>query len=408
MEPKIHTYLTSAFRDLDTFSVSDLGTFRKEYREAFWDEMNSQFLPPRLEVVFEQNVYEGMDLGIYLHSYLQLPQLDSQKLVLDIRNTIFSQIEKLGYFEIPEVGTLEKTAGNNLEFFMLSATDNALDDDFFGLEPVRFSKKTEIMLQQSDNPTFMNNQNNPERSVNLSSVGWKTFLLIALIFTLGFFVVDQGPFVIHRSSLNEDMLQVRNIIPPRHNDLLAMNERDETKDGGNTNQIGSEESEPIEEEIEIPEEEAINPENTPIPDTVDDPRDQVRNAETPIQEQPVNSEIARLPKPVEKPINLSILDTANKKQMATRGGEELMPEAPTNYHLIAASFKTIGSAQEYLEEMNENNLDAIILMPPQGSSQTYRISIYRNRDRLKVQNFKDKLEKLGRKSGWIYKELGVK
>ena len=119
------------------------------------------------------------------------------------------------------------------------------------------------------------------------------------------------------------------------------------------------------------------------------------------------SETQRLANPVDKPVNLSVLDTANDDQNTSNQTARLMPQT-INYHLIAASFNTLQSAQNYIENLSEGSLDAIILLPPEGSSQTYRISIYRSKDKNKVESFKTKLEKLGRKSGWIYKELNVK
>ncbi|MCB0836446.1 MAG: hypothetical protein KDD99_07235 [Bacteroidetes bacterium] len=414
MDLKIETYLTGAFRDLNAFSIPGLGTFHKAYKEASFDETHLQFLPPSMEIVFKQHSNEGLDLSNYLTSYLQIHHLEARQIVSDIHLIILSSLEENGYFEIPAVGTLHKTANHNLEFLMFSASENALADEYFGLEPVRFSRKSELMLQQSDNPTYMNNPNNPEKSLNFSSVGWKTFLLVALIFTLGFLIVDQGPFVIHRSSLGKDMLQVRNVEPTRVNgDFMAINRTPVEENAVNKSEE-PEDSELLDGNQRQTEDRSLNAGDTPEPVIVDDPRvaRKAKSEESFDESQMATrggsgSETQRLANPVDKPVNLSVLDTANDDQNTSNQTARLMPQT-INYHLIAASFNTLQSAQNYIDNLSEGSLDAIILLPPEGSSQTYRISIYRSKDKNKVESFKTKLEKLGRKSGWIYKELNVK
>jgi len=77
--------------------------------------------------------------------------------------------------------------------------------------------------------------------------------------------------------------------------------------------------------------------------------------------------------------------------------------SPPAYHLIVSSYTTFESANNYVEVLHQQGLQAYIVFPNPGGS-TYRVSIFGAKDRNLVENFQAQMK--GRISGWIFFQEG--
>lgn len=73
-----------------------------------------------------------------------------------------------------------------------------------------------------------------------------------------------------------------------------------------------------------------------------------------------------------------------------------------DYYLIAGSFHSFESANEALEEFEDQGFQPIILFPAADGKDLYRVSIYQAAKRTEVVQYQALLKGQGRKGGWIY------
>ncbi|MEZ4775572.1 MAG: SPOR domain-containing protein [Bacteroidia bacterium] len=426
MELSVEVYLTSAFRELDAFALPKIGTFRKIRKGAHISDDASLVFPPEVEIEFHPIPDPRLDLTYYLRDHIHIEIHEAERIVQSIYETILRSLKEFGYFEVSKIGMLKEDQEHILKFFTYHSKDNVLADDFFGLTPVRFSQNNQLVLHQGENPTYMKNDYSAEKTMNFSTVGWKTFLLIALIFTLGFLVINQGPFIKHRSSIGNGALAIRPLEPPRssfHRNLLSENGDDslaltfpdgtladaetEVLDGGSPASTQTESQPAIDQPLASQQEKELP--------AIDDSRLFSDNTNARLSQEALgsprgqdlgNTRGTSTSDGYGNVSNLSVLDTAKKQQTREQpepSAARLLPEVK-NYHLIAGSFGTLSAAQKFVNQMKGEGADAIILFPVKGTTQTYRVSIYRNSIRAKVEEYGAKQERLGLKSGWIFEE----
>lgn len=412
MDLSVEIYLSSAFRELDAFAIPRIGTFRKLRKGAYIHENKSLVFPPEIEIEFDPVPETDLLLTYYLRDHIHMDAPEAVEIVERISETILSFLRKNGYFEIPNIGVLQKNQDESLTFFTLSSEENVLAGDYFGLKPVRFTQHNQLVLHQSENPTYMKNDRQPEKESFFGSVGWKTFLLIALIFTMGFLIVNQGPFIKHRSSLDNGILAIKPLEPPRifPGEFFTENQPEIL---GDTDQQNAEANEG---ETDLPASTSVEPvivdeplasNTTPDDETESIPEDQLfsDNSNARLAQEGTSRGMTRGAESTDsynQVKHLSVLDTSTENENSN--GITRSNTSSVTYHLIAGSFSTLTSAKKFMAELDKNDTEAIILFPPEGSSQTYRISIYRNSQKKRVEEFAAKLEKLGKKSGWIYEE----
>lgn len=425
MELSVEVYLTSAFRELDAFALPKLGTFRKIRKGAHISDNATMVYPPEVEIEFSPIPEPKLDLTYYLRDHIHIDIHEADRIVQSICQTILRNLKENGYFEVSKIGMLKENNEHFLEFFTYHSEENVLADDYFGLKPLRFSPNHQLVLHQGENPTYMKNDYSAEKTMNFSSVGWKTFLLIALIFTLGFLVLNQGPFVKHRSSIGNGALAIRPLEPPRS----SSNRSFLTESGEDSLAEAFEEDAMAEAETEVLDGGSPASKEMQSQPATDQPLASQKENDAPATDDSklfsdnTNARLSEetLGSPRGQDLgntrgvsadgygnvsNLSVLDTAKKQQTREQPSAttaRLLP-AVKNYHLIAGSFGTLSAAQKFVNQMKAEGADAIILFPVKGSAETYRVSIYRNSVRSKVEEYGTKQERLGLKSGWIFEE----
>ncbi len=225
--------------------------------------------------------------------------------------------------------------------------------------------------------------------MQLRSGYWRSFLLVVLLFALGTLILNQSPLVKPRSSLAEGLY-----VRPA-NAMVA------------------------------PEEETFAATSSPAPEA--EPLAEASPSPTPQPAEPAPATVAgeepALPELLAEGANMRTLGrTRGMPEDVSRGGDEPAeriavsdtpaPEASNarvlpatvNYHLIAGSFSSQRAAQRFSGQMKTAGFDPIILFPAQGSSQAHRVSIFRNRDRSRVEAYAEQLKAQGRPSGWVYEE----
>ncbi|MDX2245898.1 MAG: SPOR domain-containing protein [Bacteroidia bacterium] len=418
MELSVEVYLASAFRELDVFALPKVGTFRKIQNGARIAEDSSVVFPPEIEIEFSPLSDAKLDLTHYLKDHIHIDPIEAEKIVHNISETILKNLKENGYFEVPKIGILKEDHDHILAFFTYHSEENVLADDFYGLKPVCFIQNNQLVLHQGETPTYMKNDYSAEKTLNFSSVGWKTFLLIALIFTLGFLVLNQGPFIKHRSSLDNGILAIRPLDPPRsfRGDFLTENPEDSISLALEESVLADAETDGLDGAARSSEgDQTLSPnpssENTESTDTKlfsDNTNARLSQEElgTPRGQDLGNTRGVSSREGFGQVSNLSVLDTAKEKPntRSTSSNTARLLSPVKNYHLITGSFGTLSAAQKFVNQLKQDGTDAIILFPAEGSGQTYRVSIYRNSDRSRVEEQGAKLEKLGQKPGWIFEE----
>lgn len=75
---------------------------------------------------------------------------------------------------------------------------------------------------------------------------------------------------------------------------------------------------------------------------------------------------------------------------------------PGDFYLIAGSFHSFESANEALEEFEDQGFKPTILFPATDAKDLYRVAIYQSKKRTEVVQYQALLKGQGRKGGWIY------
>jgi len=398
MNINIDIYLRSAFQELSAFSIQDVGTFRKINRSSWIDESGLHLHPPGTDIEFSSIVDRSVLLSDYFRHKIGLNPDAAEQISTQIREVILREVQQKGKFEIPEIGLLKNTDTQTLTFENYETKSNVLSDNYFGLSPMSITEPVTV-LASFDKNTDMKKSNRPESKQSLSTIGLKSSIIVALLFALGFILLNQSPLIIHRSSLTQG-LKVRFNAPSSIEDRLAARKPIESKNDQ------EEIAEPLEEE-KAPEElkEALKRGTKPAANSRG-----ITNTESSSQQEeivPAIEELLADGGPVEKTTD----------QLGTSRGQEVNPTArlrkneegfandsDIEYHLIVGSFKSLSIANKAVSKWKTQGYDAIVLFPPAGSSLTHRVSVYKSISRTSVEGFATRLKDKGNKSTWIYEE----
>ncbi|MEM6807419.1 MAG: SPOR domain-containing protein, partial [Bacteroidota bacterium] len=244
--------------------------------------------------------------------------------------------------------------------------------------------------------TDMKKTDRPESKQTLSTIGLKSFLLVALLFALGFLLVNQSPLIVHRSSITQG-LKVEFNNNNKIEDKIAAR-------GPVEKNIDSKPS-----EIEVVEEKEAQPEVNPRL-SIEKNR---KNSPIP----PVNKEDDITVPAIEDLLaDGDIPANANARLGQSRGQESIEEAADSNarsetssikaieYHLIVGSFKSLNTANKAVSTWKNQGYKAIVLFSPAGSSLTHRVSVFKSTNRGEVEKFANRLKAKGKKSTWIYED----
>ncbi|MEM7658681.1 MAG: SPOR domain-containing protein [Bacteroidota bacterium] len=400
-------YLQNAFRELDAFSLPGIGTFRKVRRAAELDETTQRVIPPMVEIELDSEVRPSLLFARYLVDNLQMPVDEAQQIVEEIKDEMILDLKQLGTFEITNFGHLRVDGPGSLRFHPHGQGKNELADEYFGLKPLHFTRSQTQLPVVQDTPLSMKQTPSSLPSRSFGSVVWKSTLLVGLLAALGIFLLKPDPLFKRRSTLAQGV-KVR-MLPP---DNFASGFEQESQ------------GELLAEGGEIPAEQESSS-NRSLPgqtDQSDLPTSQppavakpTSQPSSPAGTQPQTNPTARVAGPNQSegiprsqpestenqaaPNQVQITDTND----ATNQRTAVLP-AVSNYHLIVGSFSSQQAANRMVSELKKDQYDPIILFPPNGSSQNYRVSVYRNAERFQVERFSYKWIQSGHSKGWIFEE----
>lgn len=372
MPKNVDIYLRNAFRELEAFSVPGIGTFRKVFAHARLDPEQQQAFPPEVRLTFDPGVDARVSLRRYLERKLLLREDAAQRILQDIEETITSAIASEGTYELPEIGRLYRQETGQLAFAAHPAGQFA--GDFFGFMPVALMERPPSDENTPDMPPLT-----PESPARTWLPGWRPVLLLLLLGAMGYLLVTQGPFTKSRSSLSQG-LQVR-FDPPASAETLA----DADSLSGPVLSDGRAPAAPREETLPA----------APLPQR----GDPTARLGAPRGEEAFDA--------FAESVDISVLDTARSPRPAP-ATRDVRPPAPRNtptYHLIGGSFSTQQAAERYVARARQEGNNPIILFPPQGSSLTYRVSLFSHPSRQEVEAYSERLKRQGKKEGWIFEEL---
>lgn len=427
----IDIYLRTAFRELDAFSIPDVGTFRKIYRSASVSDERDTVHPPVIEIEFEELVHESLLLTRYLKDIIQLPTGESNQIVSAIQQTILSALKENQRFEIADIGSLKKRDSGEIWFTPEDQKKSLFSTDFFGLKPVVLAgtpASNVLATEAQDNLSPMTKTEHTKKKTLAGSIGWKPVLVVALFIALGAILIQNGPFITGPEKFAEE-------VPTEGSPASTSGVSATTAD---TNEIplaeaGNSGTESIPAES-VPgtirtEDDSIEGEEDAPELIAEGTRPGIAPANNPEAEQPGTGEAGVDPTAREvegatrgqevptRTTDISVLDTAKKvvkntQKTAKVAKQQVTPETARKkattetkietYHLIAGSFSSSRTAATFVKEMEAAGNQAIILFPPAGSAQSYRVSIFSARNRKQVDDYNKMLKSRGKKTGWIY------
>lgn len=423
----IDIYLRTAFRELDAFSIPDVGTFRKIYRSASVSDGRDTVHPPVIEIEFEELVHESLLLTRYLKDIIQLPTGESNQIVNAIQQAILSALSENQRFEIADIGSLKKGDSGEIWFTPEDQKKSLFSTDFFGLKPVVLAgtpASNVLATEAQDNLSPMTKTEQTKKKTLAGSIGWKPVLVVALFIALGAILIQNGPFITGPEKFSEDANATEST-PPSNTGVAA--------GATDTSEMPLAESEVIPTEPvpgTIRAEDDFTEGGEESPELIaEGTRPGLAPANLPEAEQPATEEgesdpnarqvegTTRGQETSSRTTDISVLDTAKKVVKNTRktaavANPQATPEtarkkAPTEtkieaYHLIVGSFSSSRTAAAFVKEMEAAGNQAIILFPPAGSAQSYRVSIFSARNRQQVDAYNSMLKSSGKKTGWIY------
>ncbi|TAE47211.1 MAG: SPOR domain-containing protein [Bacteroidetes bacterium] len=371
--------LKHAFRELEGFSVPGLGTFEKEYQDAFMDEAGKIVHPPNVRLRFTETVKPALRLNQHLIHNLRMSPHAASQLEEAICEEIMSTLDNTGFYELPEIGRLVRPTGGPIRIQANEPEDNALSDPYFGLLPVTMPVNT---LPNRQTPSYMFQASSADKSRSSASVVWRSALLVLLIGALGVSLVSFGPFNKRRSAVAEGVML--RFAPPE----TGSNPAPYTGD----TYASSAPAETPAASAEAPASQSGSPAQPGLSADGSNARlaapagDNTRGELGASRGTDAYGEVS----------SLSALDTAAVQKTATR-----QVGAKMNYHLVAGSFSTLAAANKFKNQMVAEGYSPVVMYPEKENG-IFRISLFRSENRKEVETFAEKLRKLGKNPGWIY------
>ena len=420
----IDLYLRSAFRELNRFSIPDIGTFRKVYRSASLSGDMETVHPPMFAIEFEAYYHDSLSLSTYLQTKLGFPEGESKQIVLSIRNTMLEAFEKKQRFEIPDIGVLRQEEDGKLVYMPVEQEKNLFSTDFFGMKAVSLpgTPANAVAMEHQDNLGPMTKTENAKKKTLAGSIGWKPILVVLLFVGLGALLITNGPFITRNSKLASQR-------EAADSGAMSATPVPENRADSATGALPEAmvQADPVQPEKGTETAPLASPESSANPAAENPPQAGAT------EEKPLPGLLAdALPATEERdatgltrglaaaaPTDISVLDTIKRNARITRSEPQpaVQPQAPQPsaerkapesvaeteaYHLIVGSFSSSQAAVELVQKIEAEGMRATILFPPAGSAQSYRVSVFSSRDKDQVAAYNQMLRSLGKQTGWVY------
>ncbi len=409
-------YLRSAFKELDSFAIAGIGTFRKVYHAAREESFLGEFLPPSVSVEFVSKVDEKLLLEDYLMHSIHLDKHTALHMTQDIRKSILTSLATQGTYEISGIGALKRDAQGGIHFISDSIKDGFFSGDYFGFQPLKLS-----VLEEKDQPIaetmIQEEQQTPSASLAEGYwFGWKSTAILGIVFLFGvyLFIMD-GPVrsTLRRASLVEG-LKVRNLGPEAQ--FLADNfEPLPTVPEETMEDPFADQSNIFPEETSVEGSEPVNAEDSEKKKTEITRSNPIASAEKPeATTKQVNPSSPITSETLYNPSNKGVfrgegangeaseeevfIPQSNVSALSDDAFRQRIPQSGL-YHVISGSFKLQRDAEQVVSEMLRRGYDAQVLT---SAPTTHRVSVFRSADRKEAESFAAKLKSRGVPKSWIF------
>lgn len=407
MRATVDLYIKSILQEAPVLALPGIGTLRKRFMPSTMNAEIGKILPPSVKLEFSTQVDRDATIANQLVRYLNMPIREAQAVELEIVRELKERFRQGGSYYFEGLGYLRGVGQSEVRFQADDSSMSELAGDFFGLKPVEIPDMPvrTLSLSQAENESSMG-QSGIYSSRNSRGIGWKTFLLLLLLPVLGGSLVWFGPFSKPRSSMHAGAN--KNIAPAP----ASLEGTNGLPQGG--------------EPIRI--EESIALSETPVSDKVDtDPTEGAVNLSENSEPESGPDENARLgvsrggeessggflsneTDHSQSQSHLRVLaqgDESSNSHMRrdgtrTRGVEPADEGAAAMYFLIVGSYHTAEGAQDFMEELSDKGYRPTQLISNEGGKENYRIAIYGNEDRSKVEAMSNIIKGRGFSSPWIY------
>lgn len=399
MKAGIELYLEGVLESVGVVSIPGIGTFRRDVQSAQLDASGERMLPPQIVVSYSPQIEQAWLLPTQLSSGLQLSEEEAQTLSAQIVRLMRQELNHAGRYEWAGVGVLTVKPEGGYHFEAVPATLSTFAGDYYGLRPVEAPdlpvKALSVSQVETQNAMNQSGASQPKRS---RGIGWKSFLLLLLLPTLGLGLVEYGPFHKQRSSITQGVM-VRLDAPAQEPETESFFTEEEAAPTAESSFAET----PADSESAMPAEPSGSIASNDMPSEVDQeptPADYATKNNARVAQPTMRTR--GMPSADESTArgtgeNLSVLDTAGRSQsriVQSRG------TAPI-HHLILGSFSTQAAAVAFAKTKQAEGHSPTIISPEEGSSQTFRVSVYRNRDLRVVQRYAERLKAEGVQAGWI-------
>ena len=411
-------YLRSAFKELDSFAIAGIGTFRKVYHAAREESFLGEFLPPSVSVEFVSKVDEKLLLEDYLMQSIHLDKHTALHMTQDIRKSILTSLATQGTYEISGIGALKRDSQGSIHFTSNSSKDGFFSGDYFGFQPLKLN-----VLDEKDQPIaetmIQEEQQTPSASLAGGYwFGWKSTAILGIVFLFGvyLFIMD-GPVrsTLRRASLVEG-LKVRNLGPGEQ--FLADNFEPLPTVPEETEAIAdpfADQSNGFPEETPVETSEPVTIEESEKKDTEITARNPIASAEKPEAQtrqanpsNPITSETLYNPSSRgvfrgeggngETEQQEVFIPQSNVSALNDDAYRQRIPHSSL-YHVISGSFKLQRDAEQVVSEMLRRGYDAQVLT---SAPTTHRVSVFRSANRKEAESFAAKLKSRGVPKSWIF------
>lgn len=391
--------------------LGKVGTFVRKEQPARWDPEKNVIFPPTIVLDFVKGFEAQLSFSDYLNESEGLSPEDASSVAHNLQAKIVSGITESGAYHIDGLGKISKTASGEFSFYTEESILEFLDDHSFGLRKVNANRNNAngILPNEAQGKHIsMKALSKEKTSPNKRLTGWKFFLVVALLGTLGALVVQYGPWDV-TSFFTQDQSA-----PPISVSDEAAPMPDRLGDNSITEAPSTEQSLTKSDPTQNPDiltdgENAASLEELQQESDAT-PTEELENAASSSERR--GAPIASASRPATRGIDSSTGSETPESPVGDMGvfrdgssepAARMLP--PIRYfHLIAGSFNNAGRAQEFVNQMKQEGYDAFILFPEEGSGEPHRVSIYRNDDRQKVASYAEKLKEMGRQAGWVFAE----
>lgn len=403
MRATVDLYIKSVLQEASALAVPGIGTLHRRPRSPRIDTATGRILPPRVDLDFSPEVDRSVTLSDQLVTYLHLPRTEAQAIEAEVAQALRERLKSGEAYHLQGLGYLKPGQDGQPTFSPEASAWSDLAGEYFGLQPVGMAEMPirTISLSNAENDSSMK-QSGTYSPKSSRGIGWKTFLLLLLLPTLGASLVWLGPFSKPRTSL---LIGARDSIAPPPEDLHTDNE---LPVGGEP--IILSEASPVESETMEPEDATAEPATEAVATSTEPP---VRRSESTVEETVTpGSDLLSSETESEGAVgHLNQLQTteaattASNARLAgsrTRGMPDQAEESGPTYYLVVASLTSEEGAQEKMSELRDKGYNPTQLISPQEDHLIYRIAVFGSANRSKVEEMSQALKQRGFQAPWIY------